>query len=111
MSNLKTLLVPVFVGAGSLFLIEDALEKVNNEKLRKKITSREFKILILFSAAYAANGTKVLPAIISLYLYHLITTNVVESNETLHDTCSDAHPISEGPNWVVPAAFDVEMLG
>ena len=81
MSGINTFLIPVMVGTGSLFLLEDAIEKVSNTKLRKKIVSKEFKILILFSAAYAANGTKVIPAIISLYLYYLITEGFIEPNE------------------------------
>jgi hypothetical protein len=70
MSGIRTFFIPVIVGTGSLFLLEDA---------------KEFKILILFSAAYAANGTKVLPAIISLYIYHLITESFVEQNESEND--------------------------
>ena len=85
MSGINTFLVPVIVGMGSLFLLEDAIEKVSSDKLIKKVLSREFKILILFSAAYAANGTKVLPAAVSLYLYHLITEGFNESNE-IEDT-------------------------
>ena len=78
MRGFKKFLVPVVVGTGSLFLLEDAIEKVSNDKLRKRFLSKEFKILILFSAAYAANGTKIIPAIISLYLYHLITIEVLD---------------------------------
>lgn len=81
MSGINTFLIPVMVGTGSLFLIQDAFEKVSDNKLREKILSKEFKVLILFSAAYAANGTKVLPAIVSLYLYHLITEGLNETNE------------------------------
>lgn len=81
MSGINTFLIPVMVGTGSLFLLEDAIEKVSNDKLRKKILSKEFKILILFSAAYAANGTRVLPAIVSLYLYYLISEDFIEPNE------------------------------
>jgi hypothetical protein len=85
MSGIRTFFIPVIVGTGSLFLLEDAIEKVSNENLKKRILSKEFKILILFSAAYAANGTKVLPAIISLYIYHLITESFVEQNESEND--------------------------
>jgi hypothetical protein len=71
-------LIPTVVGIGSLVLLEDGLLKLTNIDLREKVLQTEIKLIILFSAAYAANGTQILPAIIAIYIYYLITNQDYE---------------------------------
>lgn len=67
--------VPCVVGLAALMLVDDNLPYLNNPQIKMWTSRTEVKLAVLFGAAYAANGAKILPAIIALYIYYLLSTN------------------------------------
>ena len=81
--------VPCVVGLAALMLVDDNLPHLNNSQIKTWTSKLEVKLTVLFGAAYAANGAKIIPAIIALYIYYLLSTSGEKSSKIVHEVKSD----------------------
>lgn len=66
-------IIPTIVGICTLTVLDEQLGNLSRERFERLFKNKALRALTLFAAAYAANGNRVLPAVVALYLYFAIT--------------------------------------
>lgn len=70
--SLSQLIVPALVGVTVALILDTQLGNVSDRLLDRVAQNVYFRCLVLFGAAYAANGQKILPGLVAVYVYFVV---------------------------------------
>ena len=68
--------VPIIVGMTTLTLLDAQLGNITVHQFNALFKNKVLRAITLFGAAYAANGCKLIPAVIAVYVYYAIVSSL-----------------------------------
>lgn len=75
---LRSVVIPIFAGLATMFVIDYQFGKISIERFEKIISFQPLYIAALYGAAYGANGAKAIPAAISIVVYMVLVKEYVK---------------------------------